>query len=281
MQRIAGIFGIVALLALPVAADPQWGGSGLTAQSPVGDNHQWRLYPESPHIAYLFRGNAQLGAWNAERQQYRPLLNYERGEWGEYVDKSPVGGLPPDMIREKKNAPGNFATHGVDVSQMCRHERYSISGSNVALADAENAIGKGMLPDDSAKLWFAVWSPDAAKRTAVIDAAKRNPEMAKFLDERCHVWAGDAANPNHFLAKDRSGQPLYVFDGDPLVTLQGPDGVELWHDAGFRGGPGSFDAIRKRDPNYKPASPASGDGGFNWWYIAAIVAGVVLLRRKG
>lgn len=311
------------LFALPVAGTSRWGVSDCTvAQEPVGparvqNGYQWKTLPDDATRAYLWLNGKQIGGWDATRQKYRPLLNWNENLWGGEQDAAPIP-PPSNMVRpvdgvkpkpDPSPTPASpteqaekvfgkievWQLQGVNVNELCKHQRHSINGRAVAESDGMNAISKGVLPDDSGKLWLSVWSRDPAKRAAVVSDLMRDPELAKWVNERCHVWAGDAAHPEHFLTRDRAGQLLYAFDGDPVISLQAPDGVELWHDAGYTQGPSSLQMMRKRDPNYKPDNTpgpkkpvgpdkpdtvSSADGFGPYALIAAMGLGLLLWPRK-
>lgn len=276
MKKFILLASCLALLALPYCGLSRWGigGCDVSAQSPVGGAYQWKYLPNDPDSAYLYRGNQQMGGWNAQKQKYRPLLNYAQGLWGPEEDVAP-NPPPAHMVREKKTCEcggvtpcecgdacpcatatakmplRTWQTQGVKSDEVSRH-RHSISGKTVMEDAGLKAISSGALSDDSAKLWLSIWSRDPAKRAAVVADLKKDPFIWKWVTDRCHLFAGEAASPDHFLAKDREGKPIYHFDGDPVVSLQAPDGTELWHDGGYTQGPASLQAMRKRDPNYQP-----------------------------
>jgi hypothetical protein len=288
-RLFAFIAGATALLAIPLFADSRWGPSGCTAQPAVtgarNASYEWKTWPDWPEAA-LYRDGRQIGGWNATKQHYRPLLDYRREIWGDPQDKAPFpppaalvrpadGVLKPPApaIGQAKPEPpipdkdqGKLAPweiKGVDPERLSGRVRHSISGSDVVEEEALGAILAGVLPDDSGKLWLSIWSRDAAKRAAVVEDLKKDPLLWAWVNERCHVWAGAAATPDHFLAHARQtdpekakrgemGPPLYAFDGDPLIMLQDRNGVELWHDAGYQQGPPSLQGLRKADPLYKP-----------------------------
>jgi hypothetical protein len=300
-------FASIFLLALPAAVEPQWGtrgGAQPSAQPAVAGVHTWRIEGD---YAYLYKGNLQIGAWSVERQQYLP---YHGGnEWGEWSDTTPAE--PPASHRRKKPRPKEMPVaqptpkeekekgigalppwqlQGVKKEEI--HEaRTTLSGHIVTQEEGLEAVGKGVLPDDSGKLFLSIWSKDPAKRAAVVADLKRDPAVWAWVEKRCHLWAGDAASPDHFLAKDRTGQPMFAFDGDPMISLQDAAGVELWHDAGYTQGAPSLEQMRKRDPHYRPDDtpgprgphgPDAGGIDLNTVLIVAAlgVGGLFLLRRK-
>lgn len=242
--------------------------------------YEWRYINKDGALLY-FAGK-QIGGWDATRQKYRSLIDFDRNLWGPEQNDPPAL-LPFELLRDRSPSAenkliGDFRTNGVNVGEMCRHERYSINGQNVSFGEGVKAITAG-IDDDSRKMFLSVWSSDPVKRELVIQKIKATPGAWEEVEKRCHVWASDAARPDYFLNKDRDGKPLYCFDGDPCVSLQDADGVELWHDAGFTGGPDPLlEKIRKADPSYRPdlVPGPHNDGPAGHWLWLILVAGVVI-----
>jgi hypothetical protein len=292
MYRLHLLLAGMLTLGVPMIAQSSWGVGGcfLPAQGPVGPAQpaeqigsplRWVRNPDATQQAALYRGMQQIGAWDADSQKYRMLIDFDRNIWGPEMDTAPIP-PPADLVRaprgpiEKKLEP--WQVTGVNVGEMCRHERYSINGTNVSYAEMKQSVEDGLI-DDSPKLFLSVWSKDAAKRAAVVEDLKKNPDLWQWVQTRCHLWAGEAATPDHFLTKDREGKPLYCFDGDPCVMLQDANGVELWHDAGYKDGPPSLEKMRKQDPQYRPDnSPgprAPGGGSGNYFGYLLLGAGLL------
>lgn len=297
MKRLSlFLAGSLVILAVPILAVSQWGPSGcfLPAQPAVvgAPGYNWRFIEKDG--ALLYYGNKQVGGWNAIRQKYQALTDFASGEWGQEEDSAPIS--PPGHLVRAKGTPVEshklepFQMQGVLTHKLATKPQHSVSGKIVSYQDGLCPKARAALTDDSGKLWLSVWSKDSSKREKVVSDLKASPGLWSWVQDRCHLYAGDAATPGHFLTVDREGQPLFAFDGDPMISLQAHDGSELWHDAGYTQGPPSLEMMRKRDPNYKPdltpspknpdpkkpddkKSPsASGGGGGGWLLLGAVAA---------
>lgn len=255
---------------------------GQYAQPFRGDRYEWKIFADDRLCALLYKNGVQVGGWDSVRQHYRELINYAKGEWGPPQERAPIE-PPAHLVRARpdveKHPLESWQLDGVKAGEICKHERYCINGQAVSMSDAKRAITAG-LDDDSFKLWLSVWSKDPAQRQKIVEDLQRDPETWKWIQERCHVWDGPAANPEHWQEKDREGKPLHHVRVDPTITLQAPDGAELWRDEGYTQGPQSFDLLRKSDPkfdpnrtpgpNKKPVVPGEND--FSLYLILAVGA---------
>lgn len=255
---LALILALTAIVAdaAPRLFAPSCGPAGCPVDAPefIGAQRSayiWKISDKD--TAYLWLNGKQIGGWDATRQQYRALVNWARNEWGDFEDSAPFP-PPANMVRavEKNKATELWQQDGVSADKLQSRTRHSISGQIVSYEDGLCQKAKAAIEDDSGRLFLSVWARDHAKRAAVVEDLKRDPELWKWVQERCHLWAGAAASPDHFLTKDREGQSLFAIDGEPTITLQLQNGVELWHDAGYTQGQPSLQEMRKRDPNYRP-----------------------------
>ncbi len=279
------------LLFLPWIALSQCGSGGcfVPAAEPVGSPAQfsaplrWTLDKD---CAYLWRGNVHVGSWDATRQKYRALLDYDRGIWGPEEDNAPLA-VPQQLIRTPAATPKlePFQTNGVRVEQLHHREKHAINGREVTESAGLTALaGKGSLPEDKDKLFLLVSSEDKAKRDKVVVDLAADPKVFDWVNKRCHFFS---VSPKDSIMVDRQKICVHNQDADIVVSLMLPDGTELWHDAGYTSGPASLQGMRKKDPNYRPdevPGPNSNAGGFDnttLLYIGgAAVFAFLVLRRK-
>ena len=278
-----------ALLTLPLIGFSRWGPSGCdlaSAQPAVVGNpsFRWVMRPDVPDEAYLYNGNSQVGGWSAATQKYRPIIN---GIWGAPTDSPPIA-PPTNLVRkepsvEEKGGLKLWQLDGVNIDKLSKQEKHHLHSDQGKIVITESDIQPllAVLADDSKKLWLSVWSKDPAKRQRVVADMRADPALWKWVQERCHLWTGEAARPDHFLEKDRDGQPIRAIDGDPTISLQDSRGVELWHDAGYKVGAASLQDLRKRDPDYRP-DRTPGPGGLtateaNVMIPAILLGGLILL----
>lgn len=240
---------------------------GPLAVAQVG--YQWRTVPGDDGRAYLFLNGKQLGGWDYVRETYR-VYNHASDTWGEDQKTSPVPAPAVDpatlerwrgTAKDAPKAMAKWQTHGVATDEFCKHERYTLNGSEVgpkkcfeALAKgADDELNKSNVPDDSQKLWLVVRG-DKAKREAFVAMLDAHPDGGQWAKKYWRVWAGDGASPDHYLMRDRDtgAERFPITDGaaTPALFLMDKDGTELWHEEGC--GPHTIANLLKADPAYRP-----------------------------
>jgi hypothetical protein len=169
--------------------------------------------------------------------------------------------------------------YGIDPTRRSETPRYVRNGKPCTRDEALDAVTK--VPDDAGLLRLTVIGPEAERKRVLDDLSK-----APLSDLRKGVLVQDYA-PDHWAV-----QVGFKTDGKPTIYLQAPDGTVL-HRQDSYDGPGPLaEAIRKADPNYKPASdPDLNSAGGSVlaylkkvpvlaWVLAAAGAYILLSNRK-
>lgn len=181
--------------------------------------YQWRTFRDDPGRAYLYKGKLQVGGYDLETHQYRPLS--ADGTWGDPCE-------PP-------LAPPCF---GLDLSKLPAEEKYTLNGREVPREAALEAIEKGVV-DDSHKL-----------RVSVLGGEKVRKEVADEL--RRQLQAEDFAVRHYDPAawELRTGHQV---KGEPTIYCQAPSGKVLHRQDDYQGGPGPAVAALRKARSYDPS----------------------------
>lgn len=247
-----------ALLVSAVLALGQWGPAGCP---PVGGSghrleaataYEWR--EAGPGWQYLYRRGRLIGAWDGTRYATRCYDGWQDApppwqatpEVDEPADAEP---LPMPAGKDQSVLIGQepvTENHGVNLDRLggSARKRWQINGRDVSREMAVQYLTEG-LPDDSTWLRVTVIGPES-DRQRVVEDLRAHPAYADFRG-RLLVQGYDAADP--MIAGIGA-----VRDGRPTVYVQAPSGKVLHRQDDYAGGPEKLaGAIRKADPNYKPA----------------------------
>ncbi len=217
----------------------------------------------------LLRGGKQIGSYDPARGVWRTL--HGDGTWGP-KQSSPPADAPP-LPAEALAVTQNF---GVDASKMKGEEAYTVNGKKATREQVMQAIESG-IPDDAHRLRLTVIGTEADRKTVLADL-DAHPALAGVKD-RVLVQAYD---PSHW-AVAKAG---FVTTGKPTVYLQQPDGKVLHRQDVYEGAEKLAEAVRKADPNYKPAADPNlnatlgGKSVLPLLLLGGIVAAAVYLRTR-
>lgn len=182
----------------------------------------------------LIRNGVFIGFWDVAGQYYRAWKG--PGSWG--PETTSPAELPAELKRvkiEQEELPT-----GVEHSKL-RGEQETECTVNGRRVYTDEALMQA-LEDDSQKLWLVITGDGRDKLLADM---KADPKFKDLL-ARSRVWSVPA---DHYSILDRdSKKPMFPI-GSPGVYLGLPDGRKLYESTG----PIDLDALRKADPNNKPA----------------------------
>lgn len=182
---------------------------------------------------------------------------------------------------------------GVDRDRIGNQDRFTVSGNEASRAEAMSALeAAGDIPDDAGKFRFTVIG-SAAARKPVLEDLKNAPDLAYWRDQ----FVVKEYAPDHWRIKD-GGFKTPAGAADAVVYVQKPDGTVLWRQDTYTGPIDMARALRDKVPGYDPNKdpqpqppgplPVPGpilpdSGGTNYWWLAVIVAPilVILYRRFG
>jgi hypothetical protein len=289
-----------------VSAGPfrsKWGGSvcgpgGCNVPDPEPAQAvawQWKSldYPNGANRVHLFNGNRYHGFWDAAQGYYLVYLGNEK--WGDKL-KAPPHPVPPSMLVKQDEKPIKlprlepWQLDGVKADEIEGQEEtlYTLNGKPVSQLEADQKL----LEDDSKKLWLIV---NGTGRDQVVKDFLADPKNVDLV-KRVRIWSVAA---DHFSMLDRdTKKPMFLNAGNPSITLMGADRKVLFEKDGYAG-PDDLEAIRKADPEVKPAplapkkpDSAKPDGPpspitptpFNpimpVCCVAAVVVGCLLMKRR-
>lgn len=209
--------------------------------APMRENvYQWKQCEGSTQIA-LYRDGVQIGNYYPETGHY---TRYENGVWSMREQGPPV---PPPVRAEQVGAtPTVYPNYGIDLDKINRGKSYSVNGQPTSRDDALDRVA-GKLSDDSGKMFLTVIGPasDCAKVQKDLD---ESPAL-KGVKDKVHLHCYRPDDP--MVAK--AG---FVVTGSPTIYMQAPggSGKVLHRQDEYRGPDALAEAIRKADPNYKPAN---------------------------
>lgn len=156
-------------------------------------------------------------------------------------DEPPIGDrnqgprIPPDGVMFEKIAPDG-------------QSHYSIGGTSANRADALRAIEAASgIPDDRTKPRLIVIGNEAGRRKVVDDLA-RDPLFTYWRDKL--VVLSYPTNHDAIAADRGFVQPT---GDEPVIQVQGPDGVVFWRQETYTGASDLAKALRDKVPGYDPA----------------------------
>lgn len=208
---------------------------------------EWRSQPNDPTRMYLYRGNLQVGGFDLETGEYRPLVDHARNLWGD-VAAPPIA--PPPTFQGKDH-PSNF---GVDLSKIPAGPSYQIKGKDTTKAQVMEALENG-IPDDRGKMRLTVIGSQEERARVQKDlAAPENSAVA----QRAVLWS---VPPDHWSLKDNvTGQAMFYTAANPTLYLTDARGKVLLRRDGYQGGQ-DFQFIRKAVSDYDAKKDPTGASG--------------------
>lgn len=278
MKRFAiTTFLLVAGVTLAEAGQRCWGSSGAAVVVQAQATYEWQKIKDSTQYA-LYYGGVQVGAWESERDYYRPLSG---DVWGDVTDPptakpiikakaEPIGnpptGVVPEMLSKEQTEIvwlGENKTDAAQAPQTRVGSAWSIQGSEV--------------PDLSKQSFITVTSKDAAKQHAVYQEIAASPLKEKFIvqERRPDHWHMNAFKLETDARFQKSGLGVFVQSPPAKPGDFGKIRLAQYEWDGVK------DFQRKADPDYKPDAnpdgkpadePAAGDTVPLWALGACVVA---------
>jgi hypothetical protein len=209
--------------------------------APMRENvYEWRATGDANQLA-LYRDGVQIGNYYKAEKQY---VRLDGVHWIPREQGPPVP--PPASAESVGEVKAAYPNYGLDLDKISRDKSYSVNGKLASRDDALDAVA-GKLTDDSGKMFLTIIGSkeDCAAVQRDLDTA---PAL-KGVRDRVHLHCYQPSDP--MVAK--SG---FVVTGKPTIYMQAPgeSGKVLHRQDEYRGPDALAEAIRKADPNYKPAN---------------------------
>jgi hypothetical protein len=206
--------------------------------------YHWERYPDNdPDQVCLYLGRRFVGAWSWQERWFRP---HDGRAFGKPVNQAPVE-PPADPHPERRRPKVQLPPDGVQWDQIGLPDSpiYRLNGKPCSKQEAYAAIEKSLV-DDSKLPWLVVIGSDEDRKKVLADL-ERDAALIPFRDK----LRVQAYPPTHWVPQSYG----FKTDGRPTIYLQAPDGTVLHRQDDYEGGAAALaEAIRKADPNYRPAN---------------------------
>ncbi len=197
--------------------------------------YEWVKTPSGEQISLRTPSGDYLGNYHLKGEHAGKYFRFLGGRF----EQTPS--TPPIDVPEEHTSALVTQNFGVDKSKIAPGENYWLGGEKVERERVIEQLAK--VPDDAGRLRLTVIGPEAERKRVLADFATA-PALVAWRDK---LVIKDYA-PNHWAVSVG-----FVTTGTPTIYVQRPDGVVLHRQDSYDGPDSLAEALRKTDPNYKPA----------------------------
>ena len=252
----------------------------VAVAQPAADVPRWSRDAARPQQWNLYAGPQLVGAFRQDQDRYYPWHGTGYGEPTTPPLPVPAAAfLSPqqwEAVHGKSKADGIVT--GVVSERIREWPAYSTNTGAISQAAALGRVGAGPLKGDAGCVWLTAVGSEAARK-AVADYVAQHEARDRIILKATYDRDAWEVDPQSF------GE---LPAGDPVVLVQGaakPDGRAFAYWLQTSGNTahlatGISEALRKADPNWKPANVAGpgrigpGPAGDDlYWLVVSLVAG--------